>query len=67
MPLYEYECAACKNKFEKLHGADKTPADIECPKCGACKPKKLLSVFSSGSKAMNVGSGCGHGHSGGSS
>lgn len=67
MPIYEYECRECKTKFEKIHGADKTPDDLECPGCRARKPKKLFSLFSSGARAMNLGSGCGHGHSGGSS
>ena len=65
MPIYEYECSECKTKFEKIHGVDKTPDDLECPKCRARKPKRLLSLFSSGPKAMSLGSGCGK--SGGSS
>ncbi|MCU0822737.1 MAG: zinc ribbon domain-containing protein [Spirochaetes bacterium] len=67
MPLYEYECVKCGTRFEKIHGADKTPDDLECPKCKERKPKRLLSLFSSKSKAMSMGSGCSHSHSGGSS
>ncbi len=65
MPIYEYECTDCKNRFEIIHGADKTPDDLKCPKCGAGRPKKMISCFCSAPKAMSTGRGssCGSGKS----
>ena len=42
MPLYEYECAKCAHRFEKIesHSASATK---KCPKCGA-KAKRLASA-----------------------
>ena len=43
MPIYEYECEKCGNKFENYYwfvGADK---DIKCPKCGTEKAKRIVS------------------------
>ena len=59
MPLYEYRCGACGNKFEKLvRGKEK----ITCPRCGDAKPRKLFSTFGvkSGDKfTSSSGSSCG--------
>lgn len=33
MPLYEYLCNSCGNRYEKIQKADEQP-DIACPKCG---------------------------------
>jgi putative FmdB family regulatory protein len=41
MPLYEYECEACANRFEKIQKFSDPPEDT-CPKCGG-KVRKLLS------------------------
>ncbi|MGD0658947.1 MAG: zinc ribbon domain-containing protein [Syntrophorhabdales bacterium] len=51
MPIYEYECKKCEERFEVLQKADETTDQICCPKCGAEKPERLLSAFCSvGSK-----------------
>ena len=59
MPIYEYKCKACGNKFEKLlRGQEK----VCCPKCGKGSPNKLFSVFGvkSGEKfTPSSGSSCG--------
>jgi putative FmdB family regulatory protein len=49
MPIYEYKCPKCGMKFELLRSMDSSDADISCPKCGADKPEKLFSSFSSSS------------------
>jgi putative FmdB family regulatory protein len=52
MPIFEYVCKECKNKFEKLvRNVDNT--DIKCPKCGSGKVEKVFSSFACG----NAGSG----------
>jgi len=48
MPIYEYQCEKCGHVFEHLARTLAAPPPV-CPKCGARKPKKQLSVFSAGS------------------
>ena len=42
MPLYEYECEACGNRFEQIQKFSDPPADV-CPTCGERKVHKLMS------------------------
>ena len=49
MPIYEYLCIKCGEKFELLRRVDSGDEDICCPKCGHPKPKKVFSAFSSSS------------------
>jgi len=41
MPLYEYECDACSQRFERIQKFSDPPVDA-CPSCGG-KVRKLLS------------------------
>ena len=42
MPLYEFECEACRKRFERIQRfSDPTPD--ECPNCGKGPVKKLFS------------------------
>src|SRR6476659_6247727 len=42
MPIYEYECEACGNRFELIQKFSDPPVEI-CPKCGEPKVRKLMS------------------------
>jgi putative FmdB family regulatory protein len=42
MPLYEYECSACGNRFEQIQRFSDPPVDV-CPRCGERSVRKLLS------------------------
>jgi len=42
MPLYEYECEACHNRFERIQKFSDPPIDT-CPACGKGPVRKLLS------------------------
>jgi putative FmdB family regulatory protein len=42
MPLYEYECDACHQRFERIQKFSDPPLDV-CPKCGKGPVRKLLS------------------------
>jgi len=42
MPIYEFECIACKNIFECFMKVGEGLEDIACPACGAVDPKKLI-------------------------
>ena len=42
MPIYEYECEACGNRFELIQRLSDEPVVI-CPGCGKPKVHKLMS------------------------
>jgi len=42
MPLYEYQCDACGNRFEQIQKFSDPPADV-CPQCGERTLQKLMS------------------------
>jgi putative FmdB family regulatory protein len=59
MPIYEYRCRKCEHTFEHLAKRFADPAP-DCPKCGASRPAKQLSVFSAvGSPAGDLPCGAG--------
>ncbi|MEW6619119.1 MAG: zinc ribbon domain-containing protein [bacterium] len=41
MPIYEYRCQKCGEKFELLQGINETPV------CNSCGSKELSRIFSS--------------------
>jgi putative FmdB family regulatory protein len=49
MPIYEYECRSCGEKFELRRGINDSDVEIECPKCGVKNPHRVFSMFSTGS------------------
>jgi len=56
VPVYEYECAGCKRRFELRRAMTEEDTGILCPKCGAGNPRRIFSVFgmaSSGSAAQS--------------
>jgi putative FmdB family regulatory protein len=46
MPVFEYVCDECGDKFEKLQKTS-TDEQCSCPACGSVEVKKALSAFSS--------------------
>lgn len=49
MPIYEYECRGCGNRFEHLlRTAQDAPQ--ACPSCGGKKLEKAFSAFSVGAQ-----------------
>lgn len=55
MPIYEYRCQQCEQRFEKLVLAvGREPADLACPRCGSADVARLISrvaVSSGGDQA----------------
>jgi putative FmdB family regulatory protein len=45
MPIYEYACSACEDRFEMLQPVGAAPPDA-CPVCGAPDVRRLVSVTS---------------------
>ena len=45
MPIYEYECRKCEEKFELRRSIADSDSEVGCPKCGAENPRRVFSVF----------------------
>lgn len=65
MPIYEYECLDCGERFEVLQRMGEGAADLSCPKCGESRVTKQFSTFASSTggqqtSAASLG-GCGGG------
>jgi putative FmdB family regulatory protein len=45
MPIYEYRCQECGEKFEKLVRGNNDHPELTCPNCGSKQAEKLLSLF----------------------
>jgi putative FmdB family regulatory protein len=43
VPLYEYQCKACKHKFEKIQKFS-DPPPTKCPECGKGKIQQMMSA-----------------------
>lgn len=56
MPVYEYTCRACENKFEQLVRTMNGGDQFNCPKCGSAKTARALSVFAVGAEGAKSGS-----------
>jgi putative FmdB family regulatory protein len=66
MPIYEYECRSCNERFEVVQKMSEGNEGVCCPKCDADKPERVLSAFcSTSSKGASSGSSAhsGAGHS----
>ncbi|MFB3853127.1 MAG: zinc ribbon domain-containing protein [Vicinamibacterales bacterium] len=48
MPLFEYECRKCGERFEAFVFGKRSP---QCPECGSEDLEKLLSSFGVGASA----------------
>ncbi len=40
MPIYEYECPSCHNRFDKRQSFS-DPAAADCPQCGTAAKRRL--------------------------
>ena len=64
MPIYEYRCADCEQKFEKRRRMSQADDEIACPDCGSLHTSRGLSMFAAfskgngGSHAVAGGGGC---------
>ena len=48
MPLYEYRCRGCGERFEILQRLGEDGDKLSCPRCGEPRPERVLSTFASG-------------------
>jgi putative FmdB family regulatory protein len=44
VPIYEFECRSCGQRFEELVGlhVGRETAEVRCPRCGAADAERLL-------------------------
>jgi putative FmdB family regulatory protein len=65
MPIYEYQCKACGERFERLVRMMGSSEQVRCPKCESAKTERALSVFgvgkggTTGRSGESAGPGCG--------
>ncbi len=45
MPIYEYVCQECGEKYEKLVRSGSSAVELVCPRCGSRRAEKALSLF----------------------
>lgn len=45
MPVYQYECKKCGERFEAMHGIFEGDDKVACPKCGEKKLRRVVSRF----------------------
>lgn len=45
MPLYEYRCLDCEQRFERLVRSAASTEGVECPSCGSTTVHRLPSTF----------------------
>ena len=45
MPIYEYQCAHCGQRFEVRQAIGEGSSSLHCPKCHASEPKRIFSSF----------------------
>jgi putative FmdB family regulatory protein len=45
MPIYEYVCQDCGEKYEKFVRSSLAKVELKCPACGSSDGKKALSLF----------------------
>jgi putative FmdB family regulatory protein len=65
VPLYEYNCSACRSRFEVLQRVGEGSEGHECPTCGSSEVEKEYSTFagSVAGRASFSGGGCAPGGS----
>ncbi len=65
MPIYEYECPECKERFEKLVRSAASQPETTCPACGAEGARRMVSAFASFGTSPSLGGGSSCAPSGG--
>ncbi len=54
MPIYEYRCNECGEKFEKWLRSMTTAEDVCCPRCGSQRVAKAISLFGKSGATSSV-------------
>ena len=54
MPIYEYECSACGNRFEELVYSSAEGDTPKCPKCASEEVNRAISSFATMGSSGNA-------------
>jgi putative FmdB family regulatory protein len=57
MPIYEYECPECAERFSRLRPMRELDEPSRCPRCGNTEARRVLSQFATTSD-KGGGAGC---------
>ena len=55
MPMYDFYCADCRERFELLTSYAASAGGVSCPTCQGSRVRKLFSVFATGGRASDSG------------
>ena len=55
MPIYEYRCTTCGERFEQLTSRTES-AEARCPHCRGSRIERLLSTFAVGKSSATMAS-----------
>lgn len=58
MPLYEYRCSSCGNRFEVLRRMGQGSEGLACPECGQERVDKEFSTFAGATAGGGSAGGC---------
>ena len=47
MPIYEYQCQTCNERFDKFLRSISAEVEVVCPSCGSKQVRKAFSLFAS--------------------
>jgi len=65
MPIFEYECEDCGERFEALVRMSTRAEEVECPGCGAHHARKQVSLMAAVGRGGHAsGAACAPGGSG---
>ncbi len=53
MPIYEFKCNKCNQKFEQRLGFSYNKKSLKCPKCGAEDPDRVFSPIMTGASGVS--------------
>ena len=58
MPLYEYRCSECGERFELIRRFQEADRELACPRCQSEQVERQISSFFG---CLGLGSNCGSG------
>jgi putative FmdB family regulatory protein len=53
MPIYEYKCKGCGEKFEAFRSIHDKDENVACPRCKRTHPRRIPSSVSIGNTSSN--------------
>jgi putative FmdB family regulatory protein len=53
MPIYEYKCPSCGEKFEAHRKITDSDSELKCLKCGKKQPQRIFSTFGTASSGKS--------------